>query len=85
MSSKPIKITLKTLTGGSHELALDANSTVLDVKQTIHKTQGIPPDQQRIIYSGKIMHEASQTMEDAGVADGSTVHLVLRLRGEESD
>jgi len=49
------------------------------VKQKVQHQEGIPPDQQRIIYAGRQLEDKS-TLADSRVENESTVHLVLRLR-----
>ena len=51
-----------------------------DVKVLIQNREGIPPDQQRLVFAGIVM-EDGQTLSRYSVKNDSTVHLVLRLRG----
>ncbi|CAM9319374.1 unnamed protein product [Pylaiella littoralis] len=73
-------IFVKTLTGQTYPLDVHSSDTTDDVKEKIQDTQGIPPDQQRLIFHGEQM-EDDRTLFDNEVEEKSTCHLVLRLRG----
>lgn len=55
--SEPIVLNVKTLTGKTIAVRIQPNQTIMDLKKAIQEKWGIPTDQQRIIYAGKIMED----------------------------
>ncbi|KAJ3514856.1 hypothetical protein NMY22_g14608 [Coprinellus aureogranulatus] len=74
------EVFIKTLTGKMMTFTVRPATTVLVLKTMHSDREGIPVDQQRLIWGGRQL-EDSQTMQELGMQEGSTITFALKLRG----
>eukprot|EP00814_Leptocylindrus_danicus_P002104 CAMPEP_0116020396 /NCGR_PEP_ID=MMETSP0321-20121206/9769_1 /TAXON_ID=163516 /ORGANISM="Leptocylindrus danicus var. danicus, Strain B650" /LENGTH=291 /DNA_ID=CAMNT_0003491073 /DNA_START=47 /DNA_END=922 /DNA_ORIENTATION=- len=75
-----MQLFVKTLTGKTVTIEVEEGESIEDVKAKISEKEGIPAEQQRLIFGGQQLQDG-KTIDDYDVGDDATLHLVLRLRG----
>ena len=75
-----MQVFVKTLSGKTISVECEPDESIESLKAKIMEKEGVPPDQQRIIFGGKQL-DAQKNLSDYDIDDDDTLHLVLRLRG----
>ena len=73
-------VNIKTLSGRKLSLDLYPGQKLIEVKETLQAKEGIPKEQIRLIYKGKVMND-EMTIEDSNVNPGETLMMAIHLKG----
>ncbi|KAJ8263677.1 hypothetical protein COCON_G00161340 [Conger conger] len=74
------QVFLRNDKGATHTYDVAPGETVAQFKLKVQNKEGVPVQQQRLVYESKPL-EDGHTLEDYGIKAGSTINLLLRLRG----
>lgn len=80
----PVRLTaftIKTLTHGAFHVVLPASATVLELMERIYEREGIPVDQQRLIWNSRGLNE-ERRLDEYGLQTCDVIHVVLKIRGD---
>jgi ubiquitin-like protein Nedd8 len=73
-------ISIKTLSGRKLTLDVEPSQKVIEIKETLQEKEGIPKEQIRLIYSGKVINDEMK-IEECNIQPGSNLMMALHLKG----
>ena len=75
-----LTLLVKKVSGNKRDFFVEESDTIASIKTKIFEKDGIIPDQQRLIFKGRQLHDR-ETVQSADIKGGDTLSLVLSLRG----
>lgn len=81
--AEKIKLTLRQNSGSQFDVEVDPTATIKELKQACQDGAGMPADEMRLIFKGKILKD-EQTLTDYKIENGCTIHLVKGKGGSSS-
>ncbi|XP_076260023.1 ubiquitin-like protein NEDD8 [Rhynchophorus ferrugineus] len=77
-------IKVVTLTGDERMIDVEPSDKILALKEKLEEKEGIPPQQQRLVFQGKQLKD-DKTISSYKLKAGTVLHLVVALRGGEDN
>ena len=75
-----MQVKVKTLTGRNILVDIEPQDKIIRIIEMMEEKEGISPAQQRLIFNGSQLDD-DKTVQESGIQEGASLHLVLTLRG----
>lgn len=80
-NKKMISVTVKTLSGSTNTVSVDANDKIQTLYDAVASQQKVDPKGIRLVYNGKMLSDLESSISNYGIKDSDTIHSILQLRG----